>query len=313
VRARFGDKRIADQIPHVLGILGFVNEKTTSSCTGVDIEFNRYGNSGNNPSRSKHLCTIGSLNFSQDDSYLYVTEGKSVLRLNLKTKSVVSFLHDSFWQNPLILRYPLITVGILLLLWQFNFHELHAACLEKDGKGLLLVGCSGSAKSTMALTLIKAGWNYLSDDMVVLRQTFHDVEAITLRRVFKVSQNLITKHPELRQIAHNPLHSINGERFIYIDEVYGSQFTQMCVPSMVIFPTIVLHEQSQIKPIKRSEAFIRLIEGAGYYTGFDDMILRKRVEFMKELLNQTICYKVSVGLDIYNDPLRLLEILPDFT
>lgn len=312
VRARFGDKKVANQIPYILDVLGFVREKSTPSSTIVDIEFTRYKNSVDIPSQSLHICTLGNLNFFHDGYYLYVTEGKSSLGVNLNTKSILSKLHDSFWQNPLILQFPLISVGFLVLFWQFNFHELHAACLAKDGKGLLLVGPTGSAKSTLALTLVKAGWNYLSDDMVVIRQTSRELEALTLRRVFKVSQKLITNHPELTHIAKNPLYSFNGDIYVYIDEVYGSQFTQMCIPRMVIFPRITLQEESQIKPLKISEAFISLIENGGYYIGLDNMIMRKRVEIMKEFLNQTECYQMSVGLDIYNDPLKLLEILPEF-
>lgn len=312
VRARFGDKRIADQVPYILNLLGLVRERSTPSSTIVDIEFTRYKNSVDIPSQSLHICALGNLNFFRDGYSLHIAEGKSSLRVNLNTKSILSKLHDSFWQNPLILQFPLISVGFLVLFWQFNFHELHGACLAKDGKGLLLVGPTGSAKSTLALTLVKAGWNYLSDDMVVIRQTSRELEALTLRRVFKVSQKLITNHPELTHIAKKPLYCFNGDIYVYIDEVYGSQFAQMCIPRMVICPKITLQEESQIKPLRISDAFIRLIENGGYYMGLDNTILRKRVGIMKELLHQTECYQMSVGLDIYNDPLKLLEILPEF-
>ncbi|MGC2403237.1 MAG: aldolase, partial [Acidobacteriaceae bacterium] len=41
---------------------------------------------------------------------------------------------------------------------------LHAACVERAGKGLLLCGNSGSGKSSLAYACARAGWNFLSDD-----------------------------------------------------------------------------------------------------------------------------------------------------
>ena len=43
---------------------------------------------------------------------------------------------------------------------------LHAALLENNGKGVLLVGESGAGKTTSALALARAGFTLMSDDMV---------------------------------------------------------------------------------------------------------------------------------------------------
>jgi hypothetical protein len=41
---------------------------------------------------------------------------------------------------------------------------IHAACLELDGRGVLLCGDSGAGKSTLAYACAQAGWTYISDD-----------------------------------------------------------------------------------------------------------------------------------------------------
>jgi hypothetical protein len=43
---------------------------------------------------------------------------------------------------------------------------MHAALVEKDGRGLLLPGRSGSGKTSLALSLSQAGWRYVTDDVV---------------------------------------------------------------------------------------------------------------------------------------------------
>lgn len=60
---------------------------------------------------------------------------------------------------------------MLILLWLLHGHNLyglHANGIVKNGAGILLVGDAGSGKTTISLSLIVQGWNYLSDDVVLL-------------------------------------------------------------------------------------------------------------------------------------------------
>src|ERR1035437_4190626 len=41
---------------------------------------------------------------------------------------------------------------------------VHAACVELDGRGVLLCGDSGAGKSTLAYACAQAGWTYITDD-----------------------------------------------------------------------------------------------------------------------------------------------------
>lgn len=41
---------------------------------------------------------------------------------------------------------------------------IHAACLELDGRGVLLCGDSGAGKSSLAYACAQAGWTYITDD-----------------------------------------------------------------------------------------------------------------------------------------------------
>src|SRR5207302_1041778 len=41
---------------------------------------------------------------------------------------------------------------------------IHAACVELDGRGVLLCGDSGAGKSTLAYACAQAGWSYITDD-----------------------------------------------------------------------------------------------------------------------------------------------------
>lgn len=48
--------------------------------------------------------------------------------------------------------------------------QLHASCVDLDGRGVLITGAAGRGKSTLALALITQGARLVADDQVVVRR-----------------------------------------------------------------------------------------------------------------------------------------------
>ena len=87
----------------------------------------------------------------------------------LKIK-IVWIAHNVIYQNNEIClkkRYALTEKSSL---------NLHASAVSLDGKGILIIGVSGSGKSKLALALINSGAILVSDDQVILNN--HENEII---------------------------------------------------------------------------------------------------------------------------------------
>lgn len=55
--------------------------------------------------------------------------------------------------------------ALIYILLELNYTtSLHAACVAREGAGLLLYGDSGVGKSTLAYACARRGWTYISDD-----------------------------------------------------------------------------------------------------------------------------------------------------
>jgi len=80
--------------------------------------------------------------------------------------------------NKLSLIYP----GYILLesaRLQNRAVTCHSACVEKDGKAILLLGKTGSGKTTTAINLcLNYGYNIISNDRTILRNNGSELEAI---------------------------------------------------------------------------------------------------------------------------------------
>jgi len=64
--------------------------------------------------------------------------------------------------------HPLLTIALVETMKRFGRFPLHAAGLARQGKGVLVPGASGSGKSTTSVALVRAGFDFLSDDTVFL-------------------------------------------------------------------------------------------------------------------------------------------------
>jgi hypothetical protein len=57
-----------------------------------------------------------------------------------------------------------------ITLAQRHAAPMHAACVERNGVGVLLCGTSGMGKSTLAYACARGGWTYIADDASLLPQ-----------------------------------------------------------------------------------------------------------------------------------------------
>lgn len=96
--------------------------------------------------------------------YSLVADVHNQALLDLKTCTSFAWLNQSALQNRMYFRYNFLEKMVYLLLGASLVTDIHAACISKYGKGILLCGDSGAGKSTLAYACARAGWTYTSDD-----------------------------------------------------------------------------------------------------------------------------------------------------
>jgi energy-coupling factor transporter ATP-binding protein EcfA2 len=99
-------------------------------------------------------------------NYLYslVADVNNQALLDLRSGTNFTWVTSTTVDNKTYFRYNFLEKAVYLLLGASVVTDLHAACVSKHGKGILLVGDSGAGKSTLAYACARAGWTYTSDD-----------------------------------------------------------------------------------------------------------------------------------------------------
>lgn len=100
--------------------------------------------------------------------YSMVADPENQAVLDLLSGANFIWLNDAALVDVLYLRHNFLEKVVYLLLGSTVVTDIHAGCVSKDRKGILLCGDSGAGKSTLSYACARAGWTYTSDDTCYL-------------------------------------------------------------------------------------------------------------------------------------------------
>ena len=247
----------------------------------------------------------------EDGSECFVTDGESLFHLRPEQGHGTAHLADSFYSKPALLQANFWAYGLMKLFRQKGLYALHGAGLVSPNKaGVIITGPCGSGKSTLSIGLIRAGWGYLSDDALLLRDVNKAVEVLALRKSFYVDEDNAQRYQDLSLGAIVP-DSVGGQRRqLALHESHPDQYACRVTASLLLFPKIVSHATSTLKPLTGAAALTKLLAESGGQL-FDRRSMSQHLQILKRLIDQTRAFELQSGQDLHNDPSKLATLLAD--
>ncbi|HEV2708349.1 MAG TPA: hypothetical protein VGV59_20710, partial [Pyrinomonadaceae bacterium] len=207
--------------------------------------------------------------------------------------------------------------GTQAALRRCGLFELHAAGVAPPDSdaGVLIVGASGSGKSTFAVRLAQSGWRYLTDDVIMLgEEDGSRVSAHGLRRVFSLTEATITScaPPHLERAARAPLECDPRKRQLDPLVMFPSAFSRRCLPRALFFPVITGEAASRVTRLSQPEAMARLLRMCPW-SSYDAPVARRHLRVLSLLARQCDSYSIESGRDIVERPGFAAELLAAHT
>lgn len=174
-----------------------------------------------------------------------------------------------------------------------GLHFLHTAAVAQGGLAALIVGQSGSGKSSTALTCLLEGMDYLGDDHCLVdpagTPTVHAVYAAA-----KLHTGQLQRFPELHQYVVNPDRDPEEKGVAILYPHFAKQLPLHLPVGALLVPVIGEATESRIEPLSRGSALLALAPSTLLQMAAADS---SGLGPMGELVRRVPCYRIILGSD----------------
>jgi hypothetical protein len=168
--------------------------------------------------------------FEQDDQLFADFVGHVVLQCEPAAGQIRIAVVGDDPDSRVVAAHPLLTVALHETVKRFGRYPLHAAGLALGGRGVLVPGTSGAGKSTLTVALVRAGFDFLSDDTVFLTRDEEGVVASGFPDEIDVTEGTVSMFAELRHLDGLPLAPGRDKHGFRVEEVFGVTPLSRCRP-----------------------------------------------------------------------------------
>ncbi len=190
--------------------------------------------------------------------------------------------------------HPFVTLPLIELLKRRGLYNLHAAGLAINGQGFIVSGNSGAGKTTLAVALVRAGFDFLSDDMLFLTAGRDGLRILGFPDQSDVADETVTMFPELRAALNPAGLRVGPKSQIRVEEFYRADIIWECRPAVVIFPRIGHRERSELIPLEADEALLELLPNLFLTEAASS---QAHLDALTRLAREARCFRLETGRD----------------
>lgn len=215
-----------------------------------------------------------------------------------------------FWSHTLFDKRDACLTAVSAQLRLRGIYGFHGNGLRKDGASILIVGDSGAGKTTLTLSLVKSGWNYLSDDALGLTRVDDQIEARALRQGISLTKDAMERWEgsEMWADAPKPLGSNKGKGLVLPGDSLWERHIPSCVPQAIFFCQVGNSEKSEIIELPKAAALgLCLRQALGLW--MNSSLTKENMELLKDMVDQAQCFRIVSGRDVIDSPEDTSELI----
>lgn len=193
-------------------------------------------------------------------------------------------------------------MNLQIALGERRFLLLHAACVERDGRALILTGESGSGKSTLSALLMEAGWRFLGDEFVLIDpasgQAHPFPRPVSLKNASIAALTAIVHADRFGPvIAGTPKGTI---RHLRPDKRALDAMGEPGAPALILFPRFGF--DTAIRDVPPGEVFVRLTQASTNYVALGEAGFAALTRLATQVPARAIDYPdTSAGLALVDE------------
>lgn len=187
-----------------------------------------------------------------------------------------------------------------------NTSLVHGAVVGLNGKGILFCAGGGMGKSTLSVCSMIDGFDYVSDDYLILEQTKGELFARPIYSIVTLSPRM---YGELYDILDCKFVSNNARKDKYVLNIskYHDRFSKKYPVKMLMFPNITDCEKPSVERCDKGKCIVPLVSSTlqQMQNRHDTDTVKKLTNFVKDFES----YQINLSNDIWANEKCLKEFL----
>ncbi|MDR2030279.1 MAG: hypothetical protein LBP65_02335 [Puniceicoccales bacterium] len=188
-------------------------------------------------------------------------------------------------------RGHILVKSIYLALLEDNRSLFHAAAIGWKNRGALICGRGGRGKSTLAISGMIGGFQYVSDDYLILEKNANGLCAYPIYSIVTLAEEMQAKLPPLWGDYLYP--NYNGKKDVIKISARHDFFAPRLPIVVGIFPEVRTGEKPAIEAMHPGRAITQAVHSTIVQTQFQE--LPKQVRRLSSLLRSLPFYRFYVG------------------
>jgi hypothetical protein len=200
-----------------------------------------------------------------------------------------------------------LVIALALALRHRGLFHMHAGGLVRgDGTRVVVMGDSGSGKTTTTLGLLDSRAQHLGDDTLFLAELEGRACLLAFPRPFHLGPATARAFSGLRGA------SADGDAKVQVGrgDLPGVPIEQMAAPHVVLFPQVTREATSRVAELSKSDAFGLALRSSAF-VAVDGLGRKKeQLALLASLLEGARAFELHLGRDWLDAPARAAECVP---
>jgi hypothetical protein len=260
------------------------------------------------PPFSNPISFAGDMLYFMEDDRLYTILPDNVAVIcDFSQMKAWGIIQEYLTMDPWVVFQHLFSPAFLEILKKLGLYNLHASTLCQNGRGVFFSGATGSGKSSLAVSLVRSGFGFLSDDITFVSKTDSDLQLLAFPQPIQMWDDAIKRFPELLRVKFNHATCQGYKKQFRASDVYPDSVQERTSPKALIFPKIIDKKESHLEELSKAKAIVELIPQSLIVA--QRTIVKDHLDILADLIDCCDCYRLFFGSDVDSIPKLISDIL----